>query len=135
MERIVFLKEVSTQNLCSFEIGTQEGINIPIWINVGFKQRDRQDSQKLNNDTSYRPPVTSAQCVIGTEKYPDSGIFLNYEDGDYSHGYSVFKEDFRARTKDDILEPYISDNDFRSSNNHNDIGYNLYVFDIRYQKN
>ena len=34
-----------------------------------------------------------------------------------------------------MLQPYISDNDFRSSNNNNDIGYNLYVFDIRYQKN
>ena len=34
-----------------------------------------------------------------------------------------------------MLQPYRSDNDFRSSNNNNDIGYNLYVFDIRYQKN
>ena len=37
-------------------------------------------------------------------------------------------------TKDDILQPCISDTDFRSSNNGNDIGYNLYVFDIRHQK-
>ena len=29
----------------------------------------------------------------------------------------------------------ICDNDFRSSNDGNNIGYNLYVFDIRYQKN
>ena len=33
-----------------------------------------------------------------------------------------------------MLQPYISDNDFRSSNNNDDIGYNLYVFDISYQK-
>ena len=33
-----------------------------------------------------------------------------------------------------MLEPYISDNDFRSSNDGNDTGYILYVFDIRYQK-
>ena len=38
-------------------------------------------------------------------------------------------------TKDDILEPYISDNDFRSYNDCNNIGYILYVFDIRYRKN
>ena len=38
-------------------------------------------------------------------------------------------------TKDDILQPYISEEDFRSSNAAaNDVGYNLYVFDIRYQK-
>ena len=35
----------------------------------------------------------------------------------------------------DILKPYISDHDFRSSNDGNNIGYNLYVFDIRYRKN
>ena len=39
-------------------------------------------------------------------------------------------------TKDDILQPYISEADFRRSNvAANDIGYNLYVFDIRYQRN
>ena len=29
----------------------------------------------------------------------------------------------------------ISNNDFRSCNNGDGIGYNLYVFDLRYQKN
>ena len=60
---------------------------------------------------------------------------LNYNDDDYNKGYGQIKEAFKALTRDDILQPYISDNDFRSSNNNNDIGYSLYVFDIRYQKN
>ena len=47
---------------------------MPIWILISFQQRNIQDSQNINNDTFYRPPVTSAQCIIGTEKYPDSGI-------------------------------------------------------------
>ena len=127
------MKEVNTQNLWTFELRTQEGINVPIWIIVGFHQRDRQDSQNLNNDTFYRPTVTSAQCIIGTEKYPHSGIILNYDD-DYSQGYGQIKEVFRDLTKYDILKPYMSDNDFRSSNEGNTIGYNLYVFDIRYRK-
>ena len=76
----------------------------------------------------------SAQCTIGTEKYPDSAILLNYNDDDYSQGYSQFKEAFRALSLDDILKPYISDHDFRSSNDGNIIGYNLYVIDISYQK-
>ena len=42
-------------------------INIPIWIIIGFQQRQRQNSQNLNNDTFYRPAVKSAQCIIGTE--------------------------------------------------------------------
>ena len=87
-------------------------------------------------NTCICPPVTSAQCIIGTEKYPESAILLNYDDDDddYNQGYGQIKAAFRALTKDDILQPYISDKDFKTSNNNNDIGYILYVFDIRYQK-
>ena len=136
VERSVFMKEVNIQNLWTFELGSQEGINVPIWIFVAFQQSDRQNDQNLNNDTFYRPrpPVTSAQCIIGTEKYPDSGILLNYEDDDYSQGYGQIKEAFKALTKDDLLQPYISEHDFRSSNDGNNIGYNIYAFDKRYQK-
>ena len=76
-ERSVFKKEVNTQNFWTFELGTQEGINIPIWVFVVFQQNDRQHDQNLNNDTFVRLPVLSAQVVIGTERYPDSGILLN----------------------------------------------------------
>ena len=37
VERSVFMKEVNTQNLWSFELCNQEGINVPIWIIVGFQ--------------------------------------------------------------------------------------------------
>ena len=60
---------------------------------------------------------------------------LNYDDHDYSKGCSQIKKAFKTLTKDDIPQRSISHNDFRSSNNCNDVGYNLYVFDIRYQKN
>ena len=131
-----FLKEVNNQNLWNFELGSHENMNVPIWVIIGFQQRDRQDSQNLNKDTFCRLPVVSAQCIIGTEKYPDTGILLNYDDDDYSQGYHQIKEAFRALTKDDILQPYISEEDFRTSNvRAADVGYNLYVFDIRYQKN
>ena len=133
-ERSVFMKEVNTQNFWTFELGTQEGINIPTWIFVGFQQNDRQHDQNLNNDSFVRLPVISAQVVIGTELYPDSSILLNYEDDDYSQGYGQIKEAFKALTKDNILQPYISDHDFKSSNDGNDFGYNIYAFDIRYQK-
>ena len=51
VERSVFMKKVNTQNLWSFELGTQEGTNVPIWIIVGFQQSDRQHDQNLYNDT------------------------------------------------------------------------------------
>ena len=134
LERCVFMREVNTQNLWSFELGTQEGISVPIWMIVGFQQSDRQNDPNLKNDNFYRPLVTSAQCIIGTEKYPDSAILLIYNDDDYSQGYGFIKQALKYLTKDDILEPYISDNDFRSSNDGNNIGYNLYVSDRRCQK-
>ena len=135
VERSVFMKQVNNQNVWNYELGSQENMNVPIWTIIGFQQQDRQDSQNLNNDTFCRLPVVSAQCYIGTEKYPDAGILLNYDDDDYSQGYHQIKEAFRSFTKDDILQPYISEADFRSSNAvANDVVYNLYVFDIRYQK-
>ena len=134
-ERSVFMKEVNTQNFWTFELGTQEGINIPTWIFVAFQQNDRQHDQNLNNDNFVKLPVIPAQVVIGTERYPDSGILLNYDDDDYSQGYGQLKEAFKSLTKDVILQPFISEDDFRSSNEGNNIGYNIYAFDIRYQKN
>ena len=135
VERSVFMKQVNNQNIWNFELGSQENMNVPIWIIIGFQQQDRQDSQNLNNDTFCRLPIVSAQCIIGSDKYPDAGILLNYDDDDYSQGYHQIKEAFRALTKDDILQPYVSDDNFRTSNfAANDVGYNLYVFDIRYQK-
>ena len=133
-EKSVFMKkEVNTQNFWTFELGTQEGINIPAWVFVVFQQNDRQHDQNLN-DTFVRLPVISAQVVIGTERYPDSGILLNYDDDDFSQGYGQIEEAFKSLTKDDTLQPYISEDDFRSSNEGNNIGYNIYAFDIRCQK-
>ena len=90
-EKSVFLKEVNTQNFWTFELGTRKGVNVPIWVFVAFQQQDRQHDQTLNNDTVYRMPVSSAQCIIGTEKYPDSSTLLNYDDDDYSQGYGQIK--------------------------------------------
>ena len=67
LERSVFLKEVNTQSWWALKLRTQEGVNVPIWVIRCFQQQIKQDSQNLNNDTFYRPPVTGAQCIIGTE--------------------------------------------------------------------
>ena len=110
-------------------------MSVPIWIIKGFQQREGHDSHILANDTFYRPPVTSAQCILGIAKYRDSAILLKYDDDDYNQGYGLTKEAFKALREDDTPQPYISEHDFRSYNNGNNIGYSLYVFDIRYQKN
>ena len=134
-EKSVFMKKVNTQNFWTFELGIQEGINVLVWVHVVFQQNDRQRDQNLNNDTFYNLPVTSAQVVTGTEKFPDISILLNYNDDDYIQGYGQVKKAFRALTKDNILQPFISQDDFRSSNDGDNNGYSIHRFDIRYQKN
>ena len=91
-------------------------MNRPIYVIIGLQQKHREDSQILIDDTLCRLLVTSVQCFIGTGKYPDAGIILNYDDDYYSQGHGLIKNVFRALTKDDILQPYTSDHDFRSSN-------------------
>ena len=135
VERSVLLKQLNNQDLWNFELGNQENMYVPMRINNGFQQRDRQKSQNLNNDTFCRLPVVSAQAIIGTEKDPDAGTLL-YIDDDYSQSYPQIKEAIRALTKDNMLTPKISDYHFRSSNvRTDDIGSNLYVLDIPYQQN
>ena len=80
-------------------------------------------------------PNVSAQGVIGNEKYPDTEILLIFEDDEYSQWYHQIKEAFRALRHDDVVQPYISENDFRSSKDGVDVRYNIHAFDIRYQKN
>ena len=107
-----FMKEVKTEKLWTLESGAQERIKVPIWNIVGFKQRDWQDLQSHINDTSYRPPITSTHFNIGSEKLPDSAILSNFEDDDYSPGCGRSKEAFRALTKNNRLNPFISDQFF-----------------------
>ena len=55
-ERSVFIKQLKTQSFWTFELGSQQGNNVPVWIYVIFQQSDRQHNQNLNNDTFYRMP-------------------------------------------------------------------------------
>ena len=48
-----FSKEVNSQNLWNFELDSQETMNVPMRIIVGFEHRDRQDSQLLNDDSFF----------------------------------------------------------------------------------
>ena len=131
------MEEVDNQNLWSFELGSQESMSVPMFIVITFQQRDRLDSQILSNDIFSRLPVVSAQCVFGTGKYPDNSSFLKFDDDDdYSQAYYQIEEAFRALKKVDILQPFKSYDNFKSSNvMADDIGYDLDVFDIKYQQN
>ena len=63
-ERSVFMKEVNTQNFWTFELGTQEGINMPTWIFVAFQQNDRQHDQN-----SKQCHFCQTSCDICSSRY------------------------------------------------------------------
>ena len=98
LRRSFFMTEVNTQTFWIFELGTQENTSVPFWVILGFQQMERQNSENLNNDTFYRLSVTSAQCIFGTEKYPDLAVLSNYDDDEYSQDSGQFREAFRALT-------------------------------------
>ena len=97
------MKEVKLQNLWSFELGTEERIDVPIWIVNGFQQKSRQDSQNLNTDMIYKLSITSASCIVGTKKYPNSAILLKYDDDDDddddSQGNDQIKKSFKSSNR------------------------------------
>ena len=68
LEKSVFMKEVKNQMLWNFELGSHESMNVPIWIFLGFQQRDSQDSQNVNNDTFCRLPVIMLNVLSRRKK-------------------------------------------------------------------
>ena len=53
-ERSVFMKERKSQKNSNLELGSQDGVNVPIQVYVVFQQNDREKVQNLNNDTFVR---------------------------------------------------------------------------------
>ena len=54
----VFMNDVNNENVGTFELGSYGRINVSIWINVGFYQRDWENSKTVNTDTFSRLPGT-----------------------------------------------------------------------------
>ena len=130
------MKDVTTENNRTLELGVGDGIDIPVYVIVGFMQGDQFNQQHQNNDTFYRRSVVNAQCTIGSEKFPDAGIKCIYAIDKLSRAYGEIVSCFRHLAKDNILQPYITQKDFTTSNNYRDChpGHNLYVSDIRHHQ-
>ena len=67
-ERSSYMKDVTTENKWNFELVVGDVIDIPIYVIVGFMQRDQFNQQHRNNDTFCRRSVINAQCFIGSKK-------------------------------------------------------------------
>ena len=78
IKRSSYMKDVTTEKNWTFEFGVGEGVDLPIYVIVGFMQRDQFNQQHQNKDTFYKPSVVNAHCIIGSEKFPDTGINCNF---------------------------------------------------------
>ena len=45
------MKDINNQNKWTFELGSQEGLNVPVWILFGFQPSDGLNSAMENNDS------------------------------------------------------------------------------------
>ena len=136
IKRSSYMKDVTTENIWTFELGVGDGIDMLIHVMVAFMQGDQFNQLHQNNNTFYRPSVVNAQCIIGSEKFPDAGINCNYAIDKYSQAYGEIVSCFRHLAKDNNLQPYITQKNFITSNDYSDgnPGYNLHVFDIRHHQ-
>ena len=99
-------------------------------------QRDQFNQQHHNNDIFCRPSVVNAQCITRSENFSDTGInFINTYDN-FSQAFGEIVSCFRPLSKDNILQPYITQKDFITSKIYpeGNPGYTLYVFHIHYHR-
>ena len=130
IERVVFRKDVNTNNNWTFELGNASGSSgdsSPLFVIVGFQARNKIDSQIHNNATFDRLPVSNAVCKIGSEKYPDDGVECDYDRDKYDQAYSEIENFYTLKSETNLLSPFIDLQKFRTN-------YNFYVFDLSKQK-
>ena len=125
MERIVFRKDVNTNNNWTFDLGNS-GESTPTFVIVGFQARNKIDSQ-THNAIFDGFPISNAVCKIGSEKYCVDGIECEYDRDNYREAYQEIENVYRLQTETNLLRPFIDFHKFRTN-------YNFYVFDFPNKK-
>ena len=126
IERVVFRKDVNTNNNWTFELGNS-GESTPIFVIVAFQARNKIDSQTHDTAIFDRLPVSNAVCKIGSEKYPDDGIECDYDRDKFDQAYSEIENFYLLKIETNLLNPFTDLHKFRTN-------YNFYVFDLSKQK-
>ena len=115
IERVVFRKDVKTNNSWIFELGNSNNESCPIFVLVGFQTRNKIDSQTHDNAVFVRLSVSNAVCKIGSEKYPDDGIECDYDRDKYDQAYSEIENFYQLKSETNLLNPFIDLHKFRTS--------------------
>ena len=114
-------------DLWTFELGIESSKNIPSWIIIGFMKDEKFDSQLHDNSVFDWLPISQAVCRLGSDRYPNDYINLDYSRNNFHEAYYQIENFFLKHSGDRLMKPFIGPNSFRTS-------YNLYVFDISSQK-
>ena len=119
-------KPINANRKWTFEIGQETSIDIPLQIIVGFQSIERLQSQTQNNGVFDQLNITSAQCRIGTDRYPDQPYTLDYTRNKYNDAYEAVRNYYY-----DFMEgkssPYLTFKDLKTL-------YPFLLFDLRAQK-
>ena len=73
-----YVKDVTIENNWTLGLGVGDSVDLPIFVIVGFMQTYQFNQQHQNKGTFYRPSVVNAQCIIGSENFPDVGENCNH---------------------------------------------------------
>ena len=137
IKRSVHNQKVIIGNDWKFEFEVEKVPDVPFSVKVGFMQRQQLHQQGHNDDTFYQPTFSNALGIIGDEKSPDAGTKCDYEHDKISQTNIEILSCFRQLTIHNLLQTYLSQKDYETSNDHlakDRLGYSSNAFDIRYQK-
>ena len=125
--RTVSSKQVNSNNKWRMEIGSLSGIDIPIYVIVGFQSQARTGpNQRQNNAIFDRVDVIEASCNIGSVRYPEHEYQVDFDRNMYNEPYNEIRRFYKDYIKGEG-SPNISFKEFKEL-------YNLWVFDLRNQK-
>ena len=75
----IFAKDETTINVWIFEWRVETWIHVLIHLIVGVPTRIRIRHQRIDNDVFWIPTISRAQCILGTESYPDASMNCDYQ--------------------------------------------------------
>ena len=115
----LFIRRSKNARSLELQISSQEGISVPINIILGFQQSEQQNRQELNKTFLIEPRYRMLKFYRNRETSWQWCSFKN------SLIMIILKASTKIEKLLDILQPYLSHQDFRSSNEGVDIGFDL----------
>ena len=126
ISRSITQKPVNSNNNWIMEIGTESHTDVPIYVIVGFQSQTRfGPDQTQNNGIFDTLDVFEASCNIGSVRYPDNEMQIDFDRNKYNESFNEVRRFYKDYIQGEGA-PYITFKDYKI--------YPLWVFDLRAQK-